>query len=234
MHRKDEIFDLFNRKLFAERLEIKEFLTRTPPNSSERHVFACEHKDDCKVVRSKHPIWTPALGDENTAVMIVGEAPGAIEGPGVHFSGLFADWEYNPRSPGVQLRNWVKDNYGTVPYFTDLAKCGLAKQQDKGLLKIRIPKCVEYLLQREIELLAPKTILCVGNRAYYFIRKLETGKADIFKLLHYSRRSSLPLSIEDKTQIIWKWQTRLLSDEDLAKIPLSKIASNFWRKSRPA
>ncbi len=236
MARKDKIFDLFNEKLFAEKLQMRDFWERTLPNSSEMHVFVCKHKDDCKVVRSKHPIWTPALGDANTTVMIVGEAPSATEGPGLHFGGLFEDWENDPRSPVVQLRDWVKDrkNYGTIPYFTDLAKCGLAKQQGKGLLNVRIPKCMAYLLQKEIELVAPKTILCLGNRAYDFVSKLKTRDVDIFKLLHWSNRASLPLSIEDKREIIWRWQTRKLSDKDLAEIPLPKIASNFWRKSRPA
>jgi uracil-DNA glycosylase len=235
MDRKEEIFSLFNRKLFAEKLEMEDFLKRTPPNSSEMRLFACEHRDYCKVAKSKHPIWTPALGDASAKVMIVGEAPSATERPGLHFGGLFSDWENDPRSPVVQLRNWVGDNYEkTIPYFTDLAKCGVAKQQDKGLLKVRIPKCVDHLLQREIELLAPETILCLGNRAYDFVSELKTGDADIFKLLHWSNRGSLPLSIEDKKEIIWKWQTGKLSGEKLAEIPLPKIASNFWRKSKPA
>jgi uracil-DNA glycosylase len=237
MNKRDEIFNLFNKKLFAEKLDMEDFLKWTPPNKSEARVFACEHKDCCGVDENKHPIWTPAFGDVNTTVMVVGEAPSATGGLSIHFGGLFGDWENNARSPVVPLRDWVKDsdNYGTIPYFTDLAKCGSAKQQDKAELNVRIPKCVKYLLTEEIEIIKPETILCVGNRAYDSVSTLELkGKPKVFKLLHYSNQGTLPLSIEDKKQVIWKWQTHLLSDEDLARIPLSRIASNFWRKSRPA
>lgn len=229
MNKSDEIFNLFNQKLFAEKLEIKDFLKRTPRSKSETIVFACEHKEHCRVNQNKHPIWTPALGCEDTKVMITGEAPSKTEGLGIHFGGWFKDWENDPQSPVVPLRYWVEENYGTVPYFTDLAKCGLARQQDKAELKVRIPKCVEYLLTKEIEIIKTRTILCVGNTAYDFVRKLKLKEEpDVFKLLHWSNRGSLPLTIEDKKQIIWKWQVSSGSDkEKLVQLSLSNLS--FFR-----
>lgn len=235
MSKKDEIISLFNKKLFSNKLKREDFLNRTDlPSSSGAKVFTCQFRDNCNVDESKHPIWTPALGDDDTDVMVVGEAPSAGGGPGIHIGGLFGKWENSPKSPAVPMRDWVMNNYGTIPHFTDLAKCGVERQKNKNELKKRIPNCIKYLLKEEIRIMHPKRLLCTGNTAYYFVLDLrqrnEISKdIELVKLTHYSRLASLPLSVEDKKNIIWKLEAGFLSHEMLARIPLCEL-SHFRRK----
>jgi len=220
MSKREEIIKLFNDKLFSNKLDPGEFLKKRKLNGKKARLFECKDADGCGVDPQKHPIWTPALGDENTAVMVVGEAPSATGGLGVHIGGLFEQWEDDPKSPVTDLRDWVKDNFGgKVPYFTDLAKCGVANQRYKGELKPRIRKCMEHFLIQEIILIKPETILCMGKTAYDSL--LESEKENRIKvdnivwLTHYARVASWPLNIEDKKNIIWEWEAGFLTDEEL-------------------
>jgi len=222
MSKRKEIIKLFNDRLFSGLLDDRDFL-KGPYLLKERKakLFKCQHQVECKVDPQKHPIWTPALGDENTTVMVVGEAPSATGGLGVHIGGLFEQWKSDSKSPVTDLRDWVKDNCGgKVPYFTDLAKCGVAKQKNKAGLTSRIKKCRERFLIEEIRILNPKWIFCIGNTAYKCMSKLITrerlsSQISLRKLMHYSRLASLPLTIEDKRNLIWKWEANFLTDEEL-------------------
>ena len=197
--------------------------------------FHCPHSVDCGVFPEKEPIpiWTSYPGDEGTEVMIVAEAPSNTGGPGVHIAGRFADTEIDPRSPLHILKQFVKDNYGTIPYFADLVKCGLSKQGDNKPIQNRATNCYEQLLRKEIEIIKPKTILCIGGLAQEFLKKRQS-QGDISRdialvsLMHYSRRASLPLSNEDKMNIIWKKQANKISNSELSKIPLTELS--FFKK----
>jgi hypothetical protein len=106
-------------------------------------------KKECNVRERKEPIWTPRFGDDNTRVMIVAEAPSKMAGLGLHVGGLLSGCSEDHRSPLYKLRDFVKENYKTTPYFTDLVKCGAASQEKrvKRILKKRAKTCVEALLR---------------------------------------------------------------------------------------
>jgi len=229
----DDIFNLFNKELFCEKLKKDDFVKRTRPGKPEKYVFSCKHKRECYVDENVHPIWTPALGCDDSEVMVIGEAPSGAEEIGVHFGGLFSEWKNSKKSNVISLKKWVEKYYGKTPYFTDLVKCGAENQQDKQILKIRIPLC-EYILIQEINYVRPKTIICLGNTAFYYVRKLkEDNKISaiehIKKLTHYSGRAMLNISIKDKMNLIWEWQiSSEYQKRKLAKEPLSKLS--YFRK----
>ena len=128
-------------KLFSNNFQCDDFR-----KNGQALGFSCPHEKECNVNKHDQPIWSAAVGDENTSVMIVGEAPSKTGGPGPHIGGLLANWEVDKRSPVGSQRSFVQEYYHTIPYFTDLAKCGVVRQQDKKALKHRIIKCIEYLL----------------------------------------------------------------------------------------
>ena len=81
MSKREEIIKLFNDGLFSGQLNDVDFMEGPHLlEEGEAKLFKCQHQVECKVDPQKHPIWTPALGDENTAVMVVGEAPSATGG----------------------------------------------------------------------------------------------------------------------------------------------------------
>jgi len=222
MSKRDEIIALFNKKLFSLKLDDSDFLNKHPlPDDGKGRPFKCDCAQKCGVDPRKHPIWTPALGDEESEVMVVGEAPSATGGLGVNIGGLFEQWEDERKSHVTDLRDWVKDNLGgKVPYFTDLAKCGVANQKNKAGLARRIKKCRERFLIEEIRILNPKWIFCIGNTAHKFVSELITrerlsSQISLRRLTHYSGLASLPLTIEDKKNLIWKWEAGFLRDEEL-------------------
>ncbi|MGD0795674.1 MAG: uracil-DNA glycosylase family protein [Dehalococcoidales bacterium] len=210
MNKTDEIFKLFSEKMFNNKLEKADFLNH---HGRLTISFTCKYISECKVKSNKQPTWTAAIGsnkkgNDNFDIMAIGEAPSASEGIGMHMGRRFVSWKDNSESPVVAFRDWAACRYGTVPYFTDLAKCGVANQQNKNVLKKRFKNCIKYILLEEIKIIKPKTILCIGNVSYHYMGKLvkELGmKTNLVKLTHYSRQAQLPISIEDKMNIIWDW-----------------------------
>ena len=197
-------------------------------------AFSCIHEKECDVNKKEEPIWSAAICDENTNIMIVGEAPSNTGGPGPHLGGLFKDWEANKKSHFDAQRKFVKKYYHTIPYFTDLVKCGVAKQSNKKKLNKRIERCSDYLLVKEIQIIRPKFILCAGGVSHSILKKRQKeNKIDssikLVPLMHYSRQAGLPLSIEDKLNIIWKWQTNSGSRNEIKKMPLSVLS--YFKKS---
>ncbi|HEB29743.1 MAG TPA: hypothetical protein ENI15_02570 [Spirochaetes bacterium] len=112
-----------------------------------------------------------------------------------------------------------------------MIKCGIDKQNEKrGKLSIRAEKCINKFLLEEIKITNPEIIFCTGNFVYNCIsNEKEAGKIDgvvrIIKLIHYSHRSSLPLSIRDKRELIWKIQANLISEEYLKRISILELSA---------
>ena len=216
--------------LFQTAFNIENLRTSKKLNKTDFH---CSNCNQCSVDIKSEPIYTPFIGDENTKIMIIGEAPsrsGINGGSGPHIGGDFKSLEDSGKSPITEVREFVKENYGgTIPYFTDMIKCGIAKQNEKReKLSIRAEKCIEKFLREEIKIIDPDIIFCTGNFVYdYIFNKQQAGKIDggvrIIKLVHYSRRASLPLSIRDKRELIWKIQANLISEENLKRINILEL-----------
>jgi len=224
MTKNDEIF-----KLFSEAFVTRDFRECSPALS-----FSCPNKTVCKVKKTEEPIWSPSVGSDNTRIMIVAEAPSNADGPGPRIGGLFEDREGTKQSPIHLLREFVRGKWNTTPYFTNLVKCGVASQSNKDILKKRVPFCFDRFLRREIEIIEPDIILCVGAVAYtklgrYQSENLVGRSMELFQLIHYSRQAQLPLSPEDKVSLIWKWQVKDISLDEIAKMPLSQLS--FFSRS---
>ncbi len=236
MTKRDDIIDLFREYFIAD-----SFLVR-----GKAKEFHCCNERECEVNQRIQPIWSPYLGDEDTNVMIVAEAPSRgrrIEDAGPHIGGLFENIDRdisNEISPIHILKPFVQENYDrTIPYFTDLVKCGVAiqNQVDKKIIKKRAPKCCEQLLLKEIGIVKPEIILCIGNLSKVFLQRYQSeGKIsnsiELIPLMHYGRQATLTISPEDKKDIIWKWQAGKISPEEFARIPLYKLSSKFWNMSK--
>ncbi len=197
--------------------------------------FHCSNCNQCNVDVSFEPIYTPFIGDENTKIMIIGEAPsrsGENGGGGPYIGGEFKKLQYSGKSPITEVREFVKENYGgTIPYFSDMIKCGVAKQNGKeAKLKLRTEKCIDKFLQEEIKIIEPNIIFCTGKFVYDNIfNKQQAGNIDggvrIIKLVHYSRRPLLSLSTRDKRKVIWKIQANLISESELNKISILELSA---------
>ena len=195
----------------------------------EASEFRCEHANECRVHQEDEPIWSAAFGDSDTTVMVVGEAPSTTGGKGPHVGGLFADWTPNPKSPS-NIRDFVHKHYNTLPYFTDLVKCGAARGANKRIIKQRAETCFNHLLLNEIKIMQPTHILCLGGASYEFIEghlgrgEGQNGRcAQLIKLIHYSGQAQLPLTPQDKLEIIWPWQIGRPS-VGLEKMPLATLS----------
>ncbi len=80
MNKNDKIRSLF-KKEFAEGewLDKKNIVKK----------FICNCKKECKYDIKTTPSYSPFLGDANTNVMLIAEAPSSAEGIGVFYSGHF-------------------------------------------------------------------------------------------------------------------------------------------------
>lgn len=193
--------------------------------------FHCDKESECGIDQDNEPIWSPALGDENATVMFVGEAPSTTGRAGPHLGGVFRDW---PDDQGqiIQFRNFFAEELGFMPYFTDLVKCGPKNSGDKKTIDSRAKKCIELFLLKEIEVLDPDYIYCVGRKSYTYLKKYKlvksTGKSkgkpiELKPLIHYSLQAGLPLNHEDK-KLIWRWQLGRLAKNHVENIPLASLS----------
>ena len=227
MNKIEEIVDLF-RGAF----DVKNFMLRT-----ELPCFKCPNINICNVQPEKEPIYTPMPGDDNTSIMIIAEAPSGNGGTGPKVGGFFGDVKEH-KSPLFILKRFIIDTFGEIPYFTDLIKCGVAKQRDKDVLNTREPHCIDMFLIKEIKIMKPRHIFCIGWRAQNALDKLQKknlidNTIRIVNLMHYSRQALLPLSPEDKRKIIWKMQADMLTKEDLEGMNLLSLSyfRNYFDRS---
>ena len=197
---------------------------------NKANKFCCVNKVYGKCnVESIEPIYSLYVGEEGSNILIVGEAPSGVEGDGPIIGGNFSDIPENNLSPIHKLRDFVKDNFGgKIPYFTDLIKCGVVKQENKeDKLPLRETRCFEYILKREIEIINPEYIFCVGERSY----KILIEKANVIgfdrnkiKLLtHYCHPAAKikifgGVNIKKKIAYVWPYETGLISLEKALNI----------------
>ncbi len=207
-------------QLFSNVFDTGDFYTR-----GEAHGFKCPcmEMEECSVNKDQEPIWSSCLGDEDTNVMIVAEAPSSKGGTGPHIAGLVENW--NDEETVNSLFRFVRAHFNTIPYFTDLMKCGVERQTKnaKRIFKKRIANCVSVFLLKEIRLIKPKIILCVGVESYNaLIHAKEIGKIDgtieLVKLIHYGKQANLPLTSSDKENIIWPFQVGKINTDKIKDI----------------
>ncbi|MCP4800828.1 MAG: hypothetical protein GY893_12845 [bacterium] len=201
-------------------------------NWEEKHTcpkFNCPNSHDCYITENE-PKYTPYFGEENTPVMCIGEAPSITGGKGPWIGGNFSTLPKENNSPIHLVKEFCKENYNTTPYFTDLSKCGLEKQEKKSRLKQRFTNCAKMFLKEEIKLVKPQVILCFGTTTFDFVvdhkTELEIPKETyIYYLLHYTKQAMLTLSKAEKKDIIWKIQSGLDPEKKLLS-NLSKFLEN--------
>ena len=92
-------------------------------------------------------------------------------------------------------------------------KCGIARQtrERRHVFIQREKRCVEAYLLREIEIIDPDIIFCVGKTASRVLKELLNrgrikSSIQLVELLHYSAQAYLPVNIKDKLNIIWPIQ----------------------------
>lgn len=202
-----------------------EFITDDFFSKGKADDFRCPLIDKCTVNKAEEPIWSPALGDEGTTIMIVGEAPSRRKkgGAGPHIGGQFKDW--TDGEAVHSLLRFVQTHFRTVPYFTDVMKCGVASQtpaHKKAVFEIRTRNCTKRFLFKEIEIIDPKTILCLGKTSFIALKGAQENGSikqsiNLVNLIHYGKQAGLPLTAKDKETILWPLQ--------LGKIPVNAIMS---------
>jgi|GEM_PF-2803843 len=207
-----------------------EFITDDFLSKGKAKDFRCPLIDKCAVNKAEEPIWSPALGDESTTIMIVGEAPSRRKkgGAGPHIGGQFKDW--TDGEAVHSLLRFVKSHFGTIPYFTDVMKCGVASQtraHKNAVFEIRSRNCVKRFLLKEIEIIDPETILCLGKTSFIALKKAqESGaiKASIrlINLIHYGKQAGLPLTAKDKETILWPLQLGKVSVNSISNLSAIK------------
>lgn len=224
LNKEDRIIDLFHDSFKAE-----SYLKRGMPC-----IFKCEHQSECEVDIKNEPIWMPAFGDNGTKVMIVAEAPSSTGGKGPHIGGYIKDWEKENETTVNSLFRYVRKFYNTIPYFTDLMKCGISRQSTEKKNKVfnkRTKYCADKFLIKEIEIITPEVILCVGKRAFDALNNYKDKyNYELIQLIHYGRQANLPLTSEDKENIIWPLQSNKISKDEIGK-NISKLS--FIRKLSP-
>jgi uracil-DNA glycosylase family 4 len=222
------------RKLFSNFECIEFFKYDKKHNKFDPRVqFKCEHegKGECEINRKKEPIWSPAFGDENAKVMLVGEAPSTSGGVGPHLGGLFKQWD------AWEFRDVFVEKFRCMPYFTDLVKCGPENAKNKSVVRRRAKYCGKKFLINEIRIINPDFIYCVGRESYSWLRDYRdeyglvnsNGKRiELQQIIHYSKQAGLPLTSADK-EMIWRWQLGL-AKKDIRNLSLSSLS--FFQSQR--
>jgi uracil-DNA glycosylase len=200
----------------VKRLYSQAFAVSSPEDwdhKGQRVEFKCPYAQVCSVDQEKEAMWSPALGDPDNKVMVVAEAPSTAEGGGLHIGGLTRDWKENEKGGVGDFLAFVKRRFRANPHFTDVMKCGVARQtrERKRVFELREKNCVENYLLEEIRIVAPEVILCVGKTASRVLKELQnkrkiSNSIKLVELLHYSAQANLPVTIKDKVNIIWPIQ----------------------------
>lgn len=190
----------------------------TFPAEQIKSKFKCNCSELCKVNLSKEAAYTGIIGDTNTDIMIVAESPSTKYDAGCFLGGninsLLSGKDKNLKSLIRFIINYDKQK--RQPYFTDTIKCGLEKTREKEKLTLRNKNCTQKFLLKEIEIIQPKLIICLGSHSFETLNRYKdegkiSNEIELVKLHHYSNRASLTLTIEDKENIIWPIQFKMLS-----------------------
>lgn len=219
MDKSQQLIELFKND-FA---DFEKFLEVPAPAS-----FKCSCSKECKVNLEKEAAYTGIIGDLNTDIMIIAESPSTKNGSGCYTGGqinhLLQGKDKNLKRLIQFLINYDKEK--RKPYFTDTIKCGLERTREKEKLSPRKDNCTKRFLLKEIEIIQPSLIVCLGRHSYNILLRFKNEgyiKTDIniIMLHHYSNRASLTLTIEDKENIIWPIQLKTVPKSEAFKKALT-------------
>ena len=137
-------------------------MIKTPQRDLERlhaRIRACTKCVDAGYLPSAFPI---VAGKASDRVMIIGQAPGAVElTTGLPFSGR----------AGAELRRWLADagiDESHLPYRTSITKCFPGKAMsgagDRRPSPPEVALCAQWL-EAEVALVRPRVVLLVGTLA---------------------------------------------------------------------
>ena len=138
-----------------------------------------------------HDYWgkpVPGFGDPNARVLVVGLAPGAHGSnrtgrqftgdasgkflfPALFRAGFASQPESTARDDGLTLKDM---------YITASGRCAPPKNKPKAT---ELSNCQPYL-EREIEILQPKVIVCLGRIAFERIQRLYSARNPDWKFAH--------------------------------------------------
>jgi len=219
-HKQYEELEAHFRKYFADSNSCKYW-------GDKVNYFICNHyiNKKCKIDINNDPIFTGYPSKKDTDIMVIGEAPSRKGGKGIHISPFINEIKEERGSALYAIRDFCRENYRTIPYFTDLCKCGVLNQKEKKIkLAKRYENCFNAHLINEIEIIKPSVIITLGNNVYkkicekkdYIKEKIGKKEIKIIQLMHYSNKASLPLTIEDKINIVWRYQ--IGKDFDTSKL----------------
>jgi uracil-DNA glycosylase family 4 len=130
----------------------------------------------------------PGFGDPNARVLVVGLAPGAHGSnrtgrqftgdasggflfPALHRAGFANQAEAESRSDGLILKDM---------YITASGRCA---PPDNKPSPAELNNCQPYL-ERELEILVPKVIVCLGRIAFERILKIYSARISVYKFAH--------------------------------------------------
>ena len=228
MNKNQKLVKLFDDYFVAK--DSNKWQDQDDPTLKSKCVFGCDKKENCNVEKGDgNPKYTGWLGDGKSEYMLVSESPSAAESDGSYFSGSFENFfdGANNSSAFENLYKFFKDKLNTIPYFTDLAKCGAKDTKNKKEIRKRFPICWENFLFKEIEICKPTIIVCVGTEAFKFLKNLKDKGNDkektllktinLVKLLHFSRQAGLSLKPHEK-EVIWELQLLEKKEESIKKL----------------
>jgi uracil-DNA glycosylase family 4 len=132
----------------------------------------------------------------NLKIMFICETPASANGVG---RGDIRIKNWNPdNTPGeANFYNLRKAVGLESAYITNVVKCG-------GPVKLRatsaeISICCKFL-QKEINLIGPKVIVCVGNNAEKYVKDHVKTNAKIMKVYHYSPKVNIRYNFEKQLE----------------------------------
>jgi len=232
-----ELMDLYSKKLFNSQ-NLQSLYEDGSLYNNPVSCFCCQYHTVCNVMKDE-PIYTGMLGDCESDILIVGEAPSAsdlkndstraimpfnctCEDGGNFIHAHLGGYTRNIPKKGnlFEFIDFIRNSCvipgtppGPWPYFTDVIKCGLARQnaKDKRLLKVlRATRCAEYILAGEISIIKPRVIACAGKFAYGIVLELiRSGlipQTTVLYFIHYSRNAQLSVTLSEKHAIVWPIQ----------------------------
>jgi uracil-DNA glycosylase family 4 len=177
-------------------------MTRDSLNKLNREIVFCRkcprlvaYREEVARLKRKaykdHEYWgkpVPGFGDPNARVLVVGLAPGAHGSnrtgrqftgdasggflyPALHRAGFANQPKSEDRSDGLRLHDL---------YITASGRCA---PPDNKPSPQELNNCQSYL-EREIELLEPKVIVCLGRIAFERIMRIYSARISSFKFEH--------------------------------------------------
>jgi len=151
--------------------------------------------------------------NENTAseypVMFICESPSTRGGYG---NGSVRETCWMNTAEDHHFRSMLKEMGFEGAYITNFVKCG-TKTKCKPT-KYNLDKCLQFLL-REIDIVKPRVIACVGKKLLGFAKKHLRDKAVILYVYHYSWSKRKGLYIPEKELASYQEIKRIFSNHSL-------------------